>query len=126
MDRSRLSAARRDEQLRTLGARSFDLAVVGGGVTGAGVALDAVARGLTVVLVEADDLASGTSSRSGKVFHGGLRYLEQLNFGLVREALLERDLMVERLCPHLVEAEPFLFPFTRHWQRPYIGAGVAL
>jgi glycerol-3-phosphate dehydrogenase len=126
MDRSRLSAARRDEQLRTLGARSFDLAVVGGGVTGAGVALDAVARGLTVVLLEADDLASGTSSRSGKVFHGGLRYLEQLNFGLVREALLERDLMVERLCPHLVESEPFLFPFTRRWQRPYIGTGVAL
>ena len=126
MDRSRLHASRREEQLRTLGARDFDVVVVGGGVTGAGVALDAVARGLTVVLVEADDLASGTSSRSGKVFHGGLRYLEQLNFRLVREALLERDLMVDRLCPHLVEPEPFLFPFTKRWQRPYVGAGVAL
>ena len=126
VDRSSLSAARRQEQLSTLAARDFDLVVVGGGVTGAGVALDAVARGLTVVLLEADDLASGTSSRSGKVFHGGLRYLEQLNFGLVREALLERDLMVERLCPHLVEPEPFLYPFTHRWQRPYIGAGVAL
>jgi glycerol-3-phosphate dehydrogenase len=126
VDRSRLFAARREDQLRTLSARDFDLVVVGGGVTGTGVALDAVARGLTVVLVEADDLASGTSSRSGKVFHGGLRYLEQLNFGLVREALLERDLMVDRLCPHLVEAEPFMFPFTKRWQRPYVGAGVAL
>ena len=126
VDRSALTASRRDEQLATLGARDFDVVVVGGGVTGAGVALDAVARGLTVVLLESDDLASGTSSRSGKVFHGGLRYLEQLNFSLVREALLERDLMVERLCPHLVEPEPFLFPFTKRWQRPYIGAGVAL
>ncbi|WP_020575279.1 glycerol-3-phosphate dehydrogenase/oxidase [Actinopolymorpha alba] len=126
VDRSSLSGQRREEQIRALGARDFDMVVVGGGVTGAGVALDAVSRGLTVVLVEADDLASGTSSRSGKIFHGGLRYLEQLNFGLVREALLERDLMVERLCPHLVEPEPFLFPFTRRWQRPYVGTGVAL
>ncbi|HEY8454734.1 MAG TPA: glycerol-3-phosphate dehydrogenase/oxidase [Actinopolymorphaceae bacterium] len=126
IDRSRLSATRRAEQMQVLGTRTYDLVIIGGGVTGAGAALDAVSRGLSVVLVEADDLASGTSSRSGKIFHGGLRYLEQLNFGLVREALLERDLMVERLCPHLVEPEPFLFPFTHHWQRPYVGTGVAL
>ncbi|MGW5361282.1 glycerol-3-phosphate dehydrogenase/oxidase [Actinopolymorpha pittospori] len=125
-DRSVLSATRRREEIAGLGDREVDMVVVGGGVTGAGVALDATSRGLSVVLVEADDLASGTSSRSGKIFHGGLRYLEQLNFGLVREALLERDLMVERLCPHLVQPEPFMFPFTRRWQRPYVGAGVAL
>ncbi|MGW0227338.1 glycerol-3-phosphate dehydrogenase/oxidase [Actinopolymorpha singaporensis] len=125
-DRTALSADRRRGDLATAAGRDFDLVVVGGGVTGAGVALDATARGLSVLLVEADDLASGTSSRSGKVFHGGLRYLEQLNFALVREALLERDLMVERLCPHLVEPEPFLFPFTSRWQRPYVGAGVAM
>ncbi|NYH89117.1 glycerol-3-phosphate dehydrogenase/oxidase [Actinopolymorpha rutila] len=125
-DRTALSADRRRGDLAGAAGRDFDVVVVGGGVTGAGVALDATARGLSVLLLEADDLASGTSSRSGKVFHGGLRYLEQLNFALVREALLERDLMVERLCPHLVESEPFLFPFTKRWQRPYIGAGVAM
>lgn len=125
-DRSRLAADTRDERLRMLRSRHFDVLVIGGGVTGAGVALDAASRGLSVALIEAKDLAGGTSSRSGKVFHGGLRYLEQLNFGLVREALLERDLMVGRLCPHLVSVEPFLFPFTKRWERAYVGAGVAL
>jgi len=100
--------------------------VIGGGVTGAGVALDAASRGLSVVLLEAGDLASGTSSRSGKTAHGGLRYLEQLNFSLVAGALRERDLMIRTLAPHLVKPEPFLFPLTRRWERPYIGAGVAL
>ena len=66
--------------------------MIGGGVVGAGIALDAATRGLEVALVEARDLASGTSSRSSKMFHGGLRYLEQLDFGLVREALREREL----------------------------------
>src|SRR5690606_17439401 len=82
--------------------------------------------GLSVVLLEAGDLASGTSSRSGKTVHGGLRYLEQLNFKLVAEALHERDLMVRTLAPHLVAPEPFLFPLTKRWERPYIGAGVLL
>jgi glycerol-3-phosphate dehydrogenase len=101
--------------------------VVGGGVTGAGAALDAATRGLSVALLERGDLASGTSSRSGKTFHGGLRYLEQLNFSLVRSALRERDLMVERLCPHLVRPEPFLFPLTRRGvERARVGAGVLL
>ena len=121
-----LSPACREAALAAAKAGRFDVAVVGGGVTGAGVALDAAARGLSVVLLEAGDLASGTSSRSGKTVHGGLRYLEQLNFGLVAEALRERDLMVRTLAPHLVTPEPFLFPLTKRWERPYIGAGVLL
>jgi glycerol-3-phosphate dehydrogenase len=123
---SRLDPAVRAGALRRAAERTFDVVVIGGGITGAGTALDAVSRGLSVVLLEAGDLAGGTSSRSGKVFHGGLRYLEQLNFSLVRQALTERDLMVDRLCPHLVSPEPFLFPFTRRWERPYVGAGVLL
>ncbi|HXV92734.1 MAG TPA: FAD-dependent oxidoreductase, partial [Pseudonocardia sp.] len=86
-----------------LGQEQFDVVIVGGGVVGSGAALDAATRGLRVALVEARDLASGTSSRSSKLFHGGLRYLEQLEFGLVREALRERELMLTRLCPHLVK-----------------------
>jgi len=125
-DRSSLNPAQRAHALADAATREFDVIVIGGGVTGVGTALDAVSRGLSVALFEKDDLASGTSSRSGKVFHGGLRYLEQLNFSLVREALTERDLMVDRLCPHLVSPERFLFPFTRRWERPYIGSGVLL
>ncbi|MCA0147120.1 glycerol-3-phosphate dehydrogenase/oxidase [Blastococcus sp. LR1] len=105
----------------------FEVLVVGGGVTGAGVALDAATRGLRTALVEARDFASGTSSRSSKLFHGGLRYLEQFDFGLVREALHERDLNVTRLAPHLVKPVPFLYPLThRMWERPYVTAGLAL
>jgi glycerol-3-phosphate dehydrogenase len=104
----------------------FEVLVVGGGVTGAGVALDAATRGLRTALVEARDFASGTSSRSSKLFHGGLRYLEQLNFALVREALHERDLAVNRIAPHLVKPVPFLYPLTRHWERPYVTAGITL
>src|SRR5680860_1491120 len=110
-----------------LGSEQFDVLVVGGGVTGAGVALDAVTRGLRVALVEARDFASGTSSRSSKLLHGGLRYLEQLNLGLVREALRERELMLTRLAPHLVKPVSFLYPLThRFWERPYVGAGLML
>ncbi|WP_219420186.1 glycerol-3-phosphate dehydrogenase/oxidase, partial [Pseudonocardia nigra] len=123
---ARLSPARRTAALGAARERRFDVAVVGGGITGAGVALDAAARGLSVVLLEAGDLAVGTSSRSGKTVHGGLRYLEQLNFRLVAEALRERDLMVRTLAPHLVAPEPFLFPLTKRWERPYMGAGVLL
>jgi glycerol-3-phosphate dehydrogenase len=121
-----LSPGARSAALAAAPTTAFDVVVVGGGVTGAGVALDAASRGLSVLLVEAGDLAAGTSSRSGKTVHGGLRYLEQLNFSLVAEALHERDLMVRTLAPHLVAPEPFLFPFTRHWERPYVGAGVLL
>lgn len=105
----------------------LDILVVGGGVVGAGTALDAATRGLSVGLVEARDWASGTSSRSSKLIHGGLRYLEMLDFGLVREALRERGLLVQRLAPHLVRAVPFLYPLEhRAWERLYAGAGVLL
>src|SRR3954464_6974842 len=109
------------------GAEELDVLVVGGGVVGAGVALDAVTRGLSTGLLEQRDLASGTSSRSSKLIHGGLRYLEMLDFPLVREALQERRLLLTRLAPHLVRSVPFLFPLThRGWERPYVGAGLAL
>ena len=91
--------------------------VIGGGATGTGCALDAATRGLNVALVEARDFASGTSSRSSKLVHGGLRYLEQRDFGLVREALRERGLLLNVLAPHLVSPVPFLLPLTEHWQR---------
>ncbi len=123
----RLDAAYREAAWHRLGADSFDVVVIGGGVTGAGAALDAATRGLSVALVEARDFASGTSSRSSKLFHGGLRYLEQLEFGLVREALRERELMTTRLAPHLVKPVSFLYPLThRVWERPYVAAGLAL
>ncbi|GAB7145038.1 glycerol-3-phosphate dehydrogenase/oxidase [Mycobacterium riyadhense] len=110
-----------------LGTEQFDVVVIGGGVVGSGCALDAATRGLKVALVEARDLASGTSSRSSKMFHGGLRYLEQLEFGLVREALYERELSLTTLAPHLVKPLPFLFPLTkRWWERPYMAAGIFL
>ncbi|HVX44793.1 MAG TPA: glycerol-3-phosphate dehydrogenase/oxidase, partial [Mycobacteriales bacterium] len=121
-----LDPAQRSAALAAASAEEHDVVVIGAGATGTGAALDAAARGLSVVLVEAGDIASGTSSRSGKTFHGGLRYLEQLNFGLVNSALHERNLMVNRLCPFLATPEPFLYPLTKHWERPYIGAGIAL
>ncbi|WP_227467675.1 glycerol-3-phosphate dehydrogenase/oxidase [Nocardioides lijunqiniae] len=109
------------------GELELDVLVVGGGVVGAGTALDAVTRGLSTGLVEQRDLASGTSSRSSKLIHGGLRYLEMLDFGLVREALQERGLLLTRLAPHLVRPVSFLYPLThRGWERPYVGAGLAL
>ncbi|NKY29337.1 glycerol-3-phosphate dehydrogenase/oxidase [Nocardia gamkensis] len=109
------------------GKDHFDVVVVGGGVVGAGIALDAATRGLQVALVEARDLGSGTSSRSSKMFHGGLRYLEQLEFGLVREALRERELALSTLAPHLVKPLRFLYPLThRVWERPYVAAGLVL
>lgn len=123
----RLGPAERDDAWRRLAEEHFDLVVIGGGIVGSGVALDAATRGLRVALVEARDLASGTSSRSSKLFHGGLRYLEQLEFGLVREALAERELMLTRLAPHLVRPVSFLFPLThRWWERPYVTAGLTM
>lgn len=123
----RLGPQERSAAWQALSSEEFDVLVVGGGVTGCGVALDAVTRGLRVALVEGRDLASGTSSRSSKLFHGGLRYLEMLDFGLVREALHERDLMLTKIAPHLVTPVPFLYPLThRGWERPYVGAGMLL
>jgi glycerol-3-phosphate dehydrogenase len=124
---SRLDAAYREAAWHRLSSDEFDVVVIGGGVTGAGAALDAATRGLSVALVEARDFASGTSSRSSKLFHGGLRYLEQLEFGLVREALRERELMTTRIAPHLVKPVAFLYPLShRAWERPYVAAGLAL
>ncbi|HEY8302370.1 MAG TPA: FAD-dependent oxidoreductase, partial [Jatrophihabitans sp.] len=124
---SRLDTAYREAAWHRLGTDEFDVVVIGAGVVGAGAALDAATRGLSVALVDARDFASGTSSRSSKLFHGGLRYLEQLEFGLVREALRERELMTTRLAPHLVKPVPFLYPLThRLWERPYVAAGLTL
>ncbi|WP_203838056.1 glycerol-3-phosphate dehydrogenase/oxidase [Winogradskya humida] len=127
----RLSPVRRVADLRRLRDEQFDVLVIGGGVTGAGAALDAASRGLKVALVEARDLAAGTSSRSSKLIHGGLRYLEQLELHLVHEALTERGLLTSRLAPHLVRPVPILVPLepasppARVWNRFYYGLGVA-
>jgi glycerol-3-phosphate dehydrogenase len=122
-----LGPAQRAEALGRLATEEFDVLVLGAGVVGAGAALDAATRGLSVALVEARDYAAGTSSRSSKLIHGGLRYLEQLEFGLVREALRERALILNRLAPHLAQPVPFLFPLQhRGWERLYVGSGVAL
>jgi glycerol-3-phosphate dehydrogenase len=122
-----LDARDRGALLARLAAERFDVLVIGGGVTGAGAALDAASRGLRVALVESRDLASGTSSRSSKLIHGGLRYLEQFDFKLVFEALRERDLLVSRLAPHLVKPVSFLYPlYKKVVERPYVGAGLVL
>ena len=127
---SSLNPAARDRALRALAATppgdELDVLVVGGGITGAGVALDAVTRGLSTGLVEQRDLASGTSSRSSKLVHGGLRYLELFDFALVKEALEERGLLLTRLAPHLVRPVPFLYPLHHAYERPYVGAGLVL
>jgi glycerol-3-phosphate dehydrogenase len=106
------SAASRAARWEALGARTFDVLVIGGGITGAGIALDAATRGLSVALVEAGDFACGTSSRSSRLIHGGLRYLETLDFALVFEASAERRRLLE-LAPHLVRPLPFLFPIWK-------------
>ncbi|MGZ4509863.1 MAG: glycerol-3-phosphate dehydrogenase/oxidase [Mycobacterium sp.] len=122
-----LGPQQRRDAWERLGSEQFDVVVIGGGVVGSGCALDAATRGLKVAMVEARDFASGTSSRSSKMFHGGLRYLEQLEFGLVREALHERELSLTTLAPHLVKPMPFLFPLTKRvWERPYVAAGIFL
>ncbi len=122
-----LSPGQRQEALDAMESRGVDVLVVGGGVVGSGCALDAATRGLEVGLVEARDYASGTSSRSSKLIHGGLRYLEMLDFGLVAEALQERGLLIQRIAPHLVRPVPFVYPLHgRVWERAYAGAGVAL
>jgi glycerol-3-phosphate dehydrogenase len=115
---------RRADALATLERDRFDLVVVGGGITGAGVALDAASRGYSVALVERDDFSSGTSSRSSKLVHGGLRYLQNFDLGLVREALLERSILV-RLAPHLVKPLPLLVP-SFEGKRPDRLLGVGL
>jgi glycerol-3-phosphate dehydrogenase len=113
--------------LQSLRTENFEILVIGGGINGVGIALDAAARGLSVALVESGDFASGTSSKSSKLIHGGLRYLEQYDFKLVREALQERELMVTNLAPHLVKPVSFLYPLQEKLkERTYVGAGMAL
>ena len=112
---------RREIALARLAAEAFDLLVIGGGITGAGVALDAATRGMRVALVEGVDYASGTSSRSTKLVHGGVRYLAQRDIGLVREALAERHLLL-RLAPHLVYPQPFVLPVYRGQHVPGVHA----
>ena len=114
----------RADAIRAVTSERFDVVVIGGGITGAGVALDAASRGYSVALVERDDYAVGTSSRSSKMVHGGLRYLQNFDLGLVREALLERQLMVQ-LAPHLVYPTPFLVPALGETKRSRaIGIGL--
>ncbi len=122
-----LSPAHRAWSRDRMASQVFDIVVVGGGVTGTGAALDAATRGLSVALIEARDYAAGASSKSSKLIHGGLRYLEMLDFGLVRKALRERRLLLTELAPHLVRPVPFLWPLThRWWERPYVAAGLLL
>jgi glycerol-3-phosphate dehydrogenase len=122
-----LSPQHRDWSRQRLGSELFDILVVGGGVTGAGAVLDAASRGLSAALIEARDYAAGASSKSSKLIHGGLRYLEMLDFGLVREALRERRLLLTRTAPHLVRPVSFMWPLThRIWERPYLAAGLLL
>ena len=124
--RGELNPGQRDAALERMAGEVFDVVVIGAGATGAGAALDAATRGLSTALLEARDFAAGTSSRSSKLIHGGLRYLEQGEIGLVREALRERSLLLNTLCPHLVRPVPFLYPLREHWERPYVGAGMVL
>ena len=127
MRSAKLGPVERAESLARMAERELDILVVGGGVVGAGTALDAVTRGLATGIVEARDWASGTSSRSSKLIHGGLRYLEMLDFALVQEALKERGLLLQTLAPHLVKPVPFLYPLQhRGWERPYVGSGIAM
>ncbi|MGL3819327.1 glycerol-3-phosphate dehydrogenase/oxidase [Sphingopyxis sp. R3-92] len=111
MSSTQLDARRRTQVFAELESRTFDLAVIGGGITGAGIARDAAMRGLSVALVEARDYASGTSSRSSKMIHGGLRYLAQGDIALVKEAASERQIL-RRIAPHLTRLTPFLIPTT--------------
>ena len=124
---SKLDASSRQRALKEMAEGNFDILVVGGGINGVGIALDAASRGLSVALIEKEDFASGTSSKSSKLIHGGLRYLEQYDFGLVREALNERELMVTSLAPHLVKPVQFLYPLQEKFkERTYVGAGMTL
>ena len=122
-----LSTSQRGSALEALGTEEFDVLVIGGGVTGAGIALDAASRGLRTAVVEAQDWSSGTSSRSSRLIHGGLRYLYNLDFKLVYEALTERARLLTTIAPHLVEAQPFLWPLkTRVIERAYSAVGVGM
>ena len=116
---------RKDLVDRLAEPRHYDVAVIGGGATGLGVALDAVARGFSVVLVESHDFAKGTSSRATKLLHGGVRYLAQGNISLVREALHERSTLLAN-APHLAQPLPFVMPSYKFWESPFYGLGLKM
>ena len=118
---------KREEMLRRVGARTkpWDLVVIGGGATGAGIAVDAASRNYDVLLLERNDFGKGTSSRSTKLLHGGVRYLQQGNIPLVMEALRERGLLLEN-APHLVSSLRFVVPAYKWWQKAYYGIGLKL
>ena len=123
---SSMASLSRTENLDRLRAgETWDILIIGGGATGLGTAVDAAARGYRTLLLEARDFAQGTSSRSTKLIHGGVRYLAQGNIPLVREALHERALLLEN-APHLVRAREFLVPALRYWELPYYAAGLWL
>lgn len=132
MSENRVNGSTREAAIRVMkhsvsANRELDVLVIGGGVTGAGIALDAASRGLKTAIVDGQDWASGTSSRSSKLMHGGLRYLQMLDFKLVCEALTERNLLLTKLAPHLVRPAAFLYPLKRPiWDRMFVGAGIGL
>ena len=121
-----LSPQYRNDAIEKLRKTNFDVLVVGGGITGVGCALDAASRGMSVALVEQGDIASGTSSRSSKLIHGGLRYLEQFQFALVKEALSERNLLLTNIAPHLVHRVDILYPLKGLSERMYAGLWIGL
>ena len=124
---SQLTAASRAQALKSMANEELDVLVVGGGITGAGIALDAATRGLRTGIVEAGDWAAGTSAWSSKLVHGGLRYLYNLDFKLVTEALTERGLLLNKIAPHLVHAQPFLWPLKMPViERAYSAIGIGM
>lgn len=125
--RTAMNTATRQAALEEMeNGQPLDVLVVGGGITGAGIALDAATRGLRTAVVDGQDWAGATSRWSSKLVHGGLRYLQQLDVKLVAEALGERERLLFNLAPHLVRPVPFLYPLTRKWERPYVGTGIGL
>ena len=120
-----LSTRREDLMARLAEPHQYDIAIIGGGATGLGVALDAAARGFSVVLVESHDFAKGTSSRATKLVHGGVRYLAQGNISLVREALHERSRLLHN-APHLAQPLPFVMPSYKFWETPFYGVGLLM
>ena len=116
---------KRAEMMSRLTGEPFEVVVIGGGASGLGIAVDSSSRGYRTLLLEAHDFAQGTSSRSTKLVHGGVRYLEQLNFSLVMEALRERGLLYEN-APHLVQNLGFVVPRYKWWEGPFYGVGLKL
>ncbi len=116
----------RNQNIQQLEATAqFDICIIGGGATGLGIAVDAAARGYKTVLLEQSDFAKGTSSRSTKLVHGGVRYLQQGNIKLVMEALKERGLLLKN-APHLVHNQKFVVPNYKWWEKPFYGIGLKI